>query len=220
MIKVELDNLNPNHQDFYEVRDRLVAAGKKFDRDSLRLLTYSQLNLCCIGNAATAACPTRLVQEEKVSRRERFLNMEQDEFQSSSNYLKIEQMFDDVNRAIATRNAPAWDDFNDRQKAWLKLTCIMNHVDDVPVRIKHAILLLKKASESTMPPEVCVSFMIKLRAVMTVFPGKISDGVFRDKIGDIAEDLLDFFPEEERIQCLREEVRDFQCTSDCFQVVV
>lgn len=53
---------------FNELCDELIAQGKRFDVESLKLLTYSQLSFAGIGNAGKAICNYTLVEQEKDRR--------------------------------------------------------------------------------------------------------------------------------------------------------
>lgn len=219
-MRIEVEDLGSQRRDFWEVRDELIASGQKFSEATLSHIPYSQLHLCCIGNAGAAACSQKLVQQEKQRRRERYLSMEPDEFEAATNYLKIEQMYDDVKYAIAYRHAPKWDSLNDRQKAVAKLRCICNHIDEPQQRLGEAILLLRKCSTTCLPSEVAITYMNKLKGLLTVYPGKLSDETFRAKMVDITSSINDFLPDEERVVLEREELQDFSCTSDCYRVLL
>lgn len=223
-MKIEVETLDAPRRDFYDLRKELIASGKKFDETNLRFIPYDQLHLCCIGNAGEAVCLPRLVQAEKAARRERFLHMESEEFKAAEIFLKIERMYDDVMYAIAYRNAPKWDDLKYRQRAWAKLTCLYNHVDDPFQRLGEAVLVLRKCSQPLdndgLPPDYCMNLMNKLKGLSTVFPGRLSDDGFRQKIAELAYGLLEFLPDEERTVLEKEQLQDYSCTSDCFRVLV
>lgn len=219
-MRIEIEHLGSVRRDFYALRDELLAVGRKFDTTTLAVVSYSQLHLCCIGNAGEAACTSKLVADEKTRRRGRFLSMEPEELQAAETYLKVERMHSDVLFALAQRTAPRWDELKYRQRVWLKLACLFNHVDNPQQRLGHAVLLLRKSSTSDLPTEVAITFMNKLKGLLTCYPGKISDSVFREKISDIAGSLIEFLPVEERKVLEAEQLQDFVCTSDCFRMVV
>ena len=56
------------YEPFYEIREELIAKGKRFDTESLRLISFRDLNMACIGNAGKAACSCELVEDEKKRR--------------------------------------------------------------------------------------------------------------------------------------------------------
>lgn len=222
-MKIEIESLDTPQRDFAELRRELIENNKKFDETTLRAIPYSQLNLCCIGNAGPAACSLQLVQQEKINRRERFLYMEPEEFKEAETFLKIEQMYDDVLHTIATCTAPQWEDLNACQKLWAKLTCLYNHVDNPSHRLDEILALFAQCAadpSSGLPVDVCRVYAAKLKGMASVYPGKVTNEVFREKVGEIAETLLEFMPPEERQMLEKEQLRDFTCTSDCFRVLV
>ncbi len=222
-MKIEIESLDTPRRDFSDLRRELIEQGKKFTEQTLAAIPYSQLHLCCIGNAGVASCLPRLIQQEKMNRRERFLNMEPDEFKASVTYLKIEQMYDDVMYAISRRNAPQWSTLSDRQKLWVKLTCLYNHIDNPTPRIDEVVAMFAKCAADPiggLPVDVCRVYSAKLKGMASVYPGKVTNEVFREKVGEIAETLLEFMPSEERQMLEKEQLQDFICTSDCFRVLI
>ena len=220
---VEFETLGTPHRDFTEVRNDLVKQGKKFDQITLQLIPYAQLHLCCIGTAGVAACDPELVKREKVNRRERFLSMEADEFKEAEHFLKIERMYDDVMFALTNCTAPQWDTLTDCQKLWTKLTCLYSHSDNPAQRMQEALALFALCANnpaSGLPSDVCSIYASKLRGLTSVYPGRVSDETFRDKVGEMAEALLDFMPEEHRETLEKEQLQGYSCTSDCFHVIV
>src|SRR5271163_970149 len=111
-MKIEVENLGAPRKDFQHLRDELVAQSKKFDETHLPSIPYQELILCCTGSAGEAACLPRLVRTEKESRRARFLGMQEDEFAECLNFLRVEQMDEDVNFALLQRAAPSWEDLS------------------------------------------------------------------------------------------------------------
>jgi hypothetical protein len=220
-IEIEVSMETPQ-RDFAELRRELIERGDKFNATNLCAIPYSQLHLCCIGNAASAACHPRLVQHEKANRRERFLNMEYEEFKEAERYLKIEQMYDDVMYAISKRIAPKYDSLSECQKLWVKLTCLYNHTDNPSARMQEAIALFLQCAEvpDGLPVDICKTYAGKLKGISSVYPGRISDETFREKVGEMAETVLQFLPVEERKVIEKEQLQDFSCTSDCFKVLV
>jgi len=222
-LKIEVETLDTPQRDFAEVRHELIGQGRKFDETTLQVIPYYQLYLCCIGSAGSAACSPQLVQREKTARRERFLNMEPDEFKEAETYLKIEQMYDDVMHTIANRFAPKWDDLNTCQKLWAKLTCLYNHVDNPSQRIQEVLTLFLQCAKNPhgkLPMDVCNIYAGKLKGLASAYPGKVSDEGFREKIGEMAETVLEFMLPEERKLLEKEQLQGFSCTSDCFRFFV
>ncbi len=225
-MKIEVESHGQSRRDFYDLRDDLIDQDKKFDETSLRLLSYHQLHLAAMGNAGDSACTQRLVQEEKARRRERFLAMDEAELKASERYLRTEEMWDDVILCISSKLAPRWGELTDRQRTWAKLNCLYNHIDNPQARMGEALLLLRLCSfsdtehQASLPTDVCHHYMSKLRGLMTVYPGQLSDDFFRTQIEDIRDNIRDFLPDDERAICDREQIADFQCTSDCFRVYI
>ncbi len=221
-MQIEIEALDTPIREFSELRRELIEQGRSFDEVTLRAVPYYQLPLCCIGNAGDAACSPYLVRKEKELRRERFLNMEMEEFKEAEVYLKIEQMYDDVMFAIANRIAPKYESLSDCQKLWVKLTCLYNHVDQPSERIQDTISLFHECvdnPEGLLPVDVCQQYAGKLKAVATVYPGKLSDERFREKVSEMADTVLQFMPVEQRALVEKEQLNNFSCTSDCFKVL-
>ena len=219
-MKIEIERQAPL-QDFRTLRDQLIQRNEKFTLQTLSKIPYAQLLFCCTGEAGIAACSQGLVVMERRARRRRFLDMETDELETVQKYLVVNQMDADVRYDFTYRAAPRWEDLKPRQQIWVKLNCIYNHVDHPAARLKEAILLLRTcAMVHSLPPEVAKSYMPRLRGLLTVFPGTISPELFRAKITEIAENLFDFLPPEEAAVLQREEIQNYQCTSDCYRVFV
>ena len=129
---------------------------------------------------------------------------------------------DDVMYAIACRTAPKWKDLNDAQKVVAKLTCLYNHVDNPADRMLESLNLLTRCSadpENPFPADVCTMYASKIRGMSLVFPERISDVLFRKKVAEIFESLLDFMPNQQKQVIEKEQLQDFSCTSDCFRVI-
>lgn len=52
------------YESFNKLREELIAQGKPFDLESLKLLSFGQLHLACFGNAGKAICDHKLVEQE------------------------------------------------------------------------------------------------------------------------------------------------------------
>jgi hypothetical protein len=219
-VKIEVENVAPL-ADFETLKHQHINNGTQFTTTSLARVPYEQLFLCCAGEAGAARCDRSLVVTERQGRRRRFLNMETDELEHAQRYLLINQMDEDVRTDTIHRLAPHWDDLNVRQQVWAKLNCIYNHIDNTDLRMKEAIILLRRcAEERLLPPEVAKSYMPRLRGLMTVFPGRVTDSIFRSKVLEIAESILEFLPDEEAAVMQREEIQGYSCSSDCYRVIV
>jgi len=134
----------------------------------------------------------------------------------------MEQMYEDVRFAIAYRSAPRWEELTAAAQAWAKLNCVFNHVDFPIPRLSEAVSLLSKVinEDQSMPPEAADNYRQKIKNLMSLLPNRISDGQLREKVGEFAENLLDFLNEKERSVCEREELQDYSCTSDCYRVII
>lgn len=56
------------YKPFYDMVEELIAKGKIFDAESLKLISFRDLNMACVGNAGEAACRFELVEDEKRRR--------------------------------------------------------------------------------------------------------------------------------------------------------
>lgn len=98
------------YRQFYELCEELIAQGKRFDQESLKLLSFKDIDLACIGNAGKAACNCRLAETEKKRRVDIILNMSFDDVENDKGKWKI---LDDMSiyyayyRAVAEKLMPA-----------------------------------------------------------------------------------------------------------------
>jgi hypothetical protein len=220
-LRITVESLGLPQKDFYQVKNELLLVGKKFDKETLPSIPYSQLHLCSLSSANSTICSLRLIQEEKQSRRERFIIMDRDEILQMKNYLIIERMWDDVVQERAYRVLPHWNNMNERQRVWLKLNCVFNHVDDPNQRGGEIISgLIKCGVTRLLPPEVVFSFSTKLKDLLKLYPVKIADNTLRDRISVLSDGILQFLPEEERQLIENEEIQEYSCTSDCYRVLL
>lgn len=60
--------VNKRYREFYSLRDELISQGKIFDENTLKLLSFKDLQLADIGNAGRAACSYELVVAEENNR--------------------------------------------------------------------------------------------------------------------------------------------------------
>lgn len=219
-MKIEVENIAPL-SDFYTLKSQLEAAGEKFSPATLARVPYEQLFLCCTGEAGSTRCGRDIVILERRARRRRFLGMETDELEAAQRYLVINQMTDDVTQDRVMRTAPHWDALKARQKVWAKLNCIYNHIDAPYVRLGEAILLLRDCTLThELPPDVAKHYMPRLRGLQGLYPGRITDSVFRSKIGEIAETIFEFLPDEEAQLVGFEAIQGYSCSSDCYRVIL
>jgi hypothetical protein len=217
-MQLTIDSLGEPIRGFEALRDELIGVGKKFDAESLAHIPYEKLAWCCLGLAGKAACSLNLVQEEKLLRRYRFLSMAEPEMQEVKTLLQIEQMDSDVARERTRLCAPKWEDIRLRQKAWFKLNCIANHLDNVfPRMIEVAALLGQVRDAHDLPPDFTSVQIKKIDNLTVAYPGVMSDSIFRIHIASIALEINKLMPEEEQRVCDAEVLFDYSCTSDCYR---
>ena len=100
---------------FNDVVKDLIAEGKKFDAESLKQITFSDLNLACVGNAGKAACSIELVENEVKRRIDMVANMSFEEVENDKGKWDV---LDDVSMyygyyagkvsPISIRDSPKW----------------------------------------------------------------------------------------------------------------
>jgi hypothetical protein len=220
-LKIKIDPLGTPQRDFFQVRNQLALEGRKFDFDTLPSLPYNQLSLAAIGTAGTTMCPLELVQDEKRQRRERFLSMDEEALQGMKNFLLIERMWDDILFERAYNALPHWDNLTDRQKIWLRLNCVNNHVDSPNARLTEVVGFLAKGFKAgELPLEISASFTSKLRSLLHLYPKYIDDNTFRDRITVMTANFFQFLPLDEAKQVEGEEIQGYSCTSDCYRMLL
>jgi hypothetical protein len=219
-LKIKIDPLGTPQQDFYRVKHQLALEGCKFDSATLPSLSYNQLPLACIGTAGPTMCALDLVQSEKRQRRERFLTMDEETLQGMKNYLLIERMWEDVLFERTYSILPHWDNLTDRQKIWLRLNCVNNHVDSPNARMTEVVGLLAKCLKNgELPLEISTTFTSKLRSLLQLYPKHIDDSTFRDRITVLTSHFFQFLPVDEAKQIENEEIQNYSCTSDCYRIL-
>lgn len=70
------------YKSFNEIREELIAKGKRFDVESLKLISFRDLNMACIGNAGKAACSCDLVDIERNKRVDMIISMSFEDVES------------------------------------------------------------------------------------------------------------------------------------------
>jgi|SRR5271157_3407563 len=220
-MNLEIDSLGAPIRVFEELRDELVAAGKKFDAEALSHISYDKLAFCATGLAGKAMCPLALVREEKRQRRDRFFSMSEVELRDARTLIQIEQMGEDIARERLRVRAPKWEILRPRQQVWFKLNCIMNHLDGVTERVREAITLLRLVNEThDLPEDFTKHQRRKLEVLLQVYPLSLPDSMFRAKIAEIALEIKKIMPDEEQKQCEAEVLFNYSCTSDCYRPLV
>lgn len=210
-----------SQREFYDYRDVLIREGRRFDSVSLGFLSYTQLFLASSGNAREAMCDPILVRDERRLRRARFVSLEPEALSECELFLRVQGMHEDVMAERKAHAAPRWRHLTARQKVWAKLHCLFVHVDHPHVRLYETIGLLEVASQSSdLPPEIAAQYGSKLKGLAGLYPNRLADTTFRDYVEEIRDEVREFLTEPERSICLKEEIRDYQCTSDCFRVLL
>jgi hypothetical protein len=219
-LKIKVDPLGTPQKDFYQVRNQLVLEGHRFDSNSLPIIPYNQLFLAATGVSGPAMCNLELVQEEKRQRRNRFMTMSEIELLEMKNYLRIERMWDDIIFERIYSSFPNWDSITNRQKIWLRLNCIVNHVDNPNPRLTEVTELLENCIvDGTLPFEVGEVFISKLKSLTRLYPKFIDDSTFRDRITVMTAYFFQYLPQDEAKQVEEEEVKNYRCTSDCYRIL-
>lgn len=103
------------YKPFYEITEELIAKGKRFDAESLKLISFRDLNMACVGNAGDAACSFDLVEDEKKRRVGIIVNMSFEDVESDKGKWEI---LDDISMYYAyyytkaspmsIQDAPKW----------------------------------------------------------------------------------------------------------------
>lgn len=103
------------YREFYELCDELTKNNKKFDSESLKLLSFRDLSLACVGNAGSAACDWKLIEEERNRRIEKVTNLDIGDIEKDKGKWEI---LDDMHmyyeyyktkaKSIHKKDAPKW----------------------------------------------------------------------------------------------------------------
>lgn len=217
-LLIAFDSNGLERVDFYRVREQLLRDNTQFDAAILRVIPYSQLSLCSIGNAGAARCSLDLVREEKQARRRRFEEMSPDRLHQVKRYIQSEGMFTDIHRTTTLRSCPTWDDLTLMQKLWHTLTCIHHHSDNPRERLLRAERLFFRAgNEDRLPLTAAHQFVDRMGQLLNQPPAPGRGKNFSFIVAGYAEEIMQRMPTAERTICARELVRDYRCTSDCFQ---
>jgi len=167
-----------------------------------------------------------MVRQEKARRLGRFVSLAPEDLMRSERWLKAEGMYGDVMSEIASRSSPDWERLKPRQKAIAKLLCLYNHIDDPEERILEAVELVKAAAADGVDPMLCSGLCSRLVDTGRRLLGMLEDekqrigpNEFREGVWQSMEALLDALPREEQEILLRERIRGYSCTSDCFRSV-
>lgn len=107
--------ISGRYRPFNDVVKELIAEGKKFDTESLKLISFRDLNMAGIGNAGKAACSFELIENEVKRRIDIVANMSFEEVENDKGKWEV---LDDVSMyygyyagkvsPISIRGAPKW----------------------------------------------------------------------------------------------------------------
>lgn len=92
------------YKPFYDIREDLIAKGKRFDAESLKLISFRDLNMACIGNAGKTACSCDLVEDERKRRVNIIIDMSFEEIENDKGKWEI---MDDISMYYAYYSANA-----------------------------------------------------------------------------------------------------------------
>jgi hypothetical protein len=90
------------YKPFHELTEELIANGKKFDTESLKLISFGDLVLASVGNAGKAACSSKLVEDERKIRVDAIIDRSLEEVESDKGKWEI---LDDMSMYYAYYNA-------------------------------------------------------------------------------------------------------------------
>lgn len=203
-------------ENYATIRDKLIFENQKFDTSLLKDIPYENLVLCALAPSQESGCSLKLVRDEKLLRRTRFVSMLPYDLERCNSLLNCSHMYEDVHYQIELQQGLRWSQLTSKTRAWAKLLCIYNHTDDLLPRIDESISLLRKVVD--FPEEEIQNFTQKLKTLGYLYPKRISEIEFREKIFEIIYQISRAFTEEESKQVKSMMIQDFSCTSDCFRV--
>lgn len=217
-LEVTFDSNGLKRFEFVELRDKLIGKGSQFTPAILRFVPYEQLALCATGEAEAARCSIDLVRQEKRERRRRFLHTPTHDLAAVKRYIQAEGMFSEVHYDRQLLKAVHWVSLSYLQRAWYRLTCLHNHIDDPMRRLYDARKLIFAAGDSgAIPFYTATGYLDAIDNLVERYPRELGTEDFRTMIGGYAEEVLQLMTPAEREVCLRELVSDYVCSSDCFQ---
>lgn len=107
--------VNGRYREFYSLRDELISQGNRFNENTLKLLSFKDLQLADIGNAGKAACSYDLVIAEENNRIEAIAGFTFEEIENDKgkwNILDDDSMYWAYYRSksmqIKMSEAPKW----------------------------------------------------------------------------------------------------------------
>lgn len=90
------------YEPFYELTEELIANGKRFDAETLKLVSFGDLVLASVGNAGKAACSSKLVEDERKRRVDAIIDRSLEEVENDKGKWEI---LDDMSMYYAYYNA-------------------------------------------------------------------------------------------------------------------
>lgn len=90
--------VSKRYRPFYDVREELIAKGERFDAESIKLISFRDLDMADIGNAGEAACSSDLVDNEKKRRIDIITGMSFEEIENDKGKWEI---LDDISMYYA-----------------------------------------------------------------------------------------------------------------------
>ena len=103
------------YKPFHDIVEELEAKGKRFDAESLKLISFKDMSLACVGNAGKAACSFELVEDERKRRVSIINDMSVKEVESDKGKWEV---IDDISMyyayyyakasPISIKDAPKW----------------------------------------------------------------------------------------------------------------
>lgn len=182
------------YKQFNEVTEELIVDGKRFDEESLKLISFRDLNLACVGNAGKAACSCKLVEDERKRRVDIINDMSFEEVESDKGKWEI---LDDMSMYYAYYYAKASPMSIKDAPKWKLLVEEMKNLrgDWSDGRgSKHLawiyVLIPEAEAENVVPLEWCHA--VKMNADQ--FDGYFNDGrIMRDGAMRLPEDVAKVF---------------------------
>lgn len=216
-LDIDIDPHGMIRQPFAEVRARLLAFGQIFTERDLRLLPYNEISLAAMANAGKTACTLQQVIEEKRRRRYRFLHLSPDELDKAKRYIQVEGMYSDLCAQQQMRVAPRWSTLSARAKLWFKLNCLYTHSDAPEQRLRETYpLVLECEQRGYLKPENAQRIVGTLDSVSWLYPDAMDVEVFHTTLGRLTEEVLGYLDDTDMVNCQRELIADYSCTSNCY----
>jgi len=186
--------VNKRYREFYSLRDELISQGKIFDKNTLKLLSFKDLQLADIGNAGKAACSYELVIAEENLRIKAVAGFTFEEIENDKG--KWDILDDDYmywayykskSKPIKLSDVPKWRLL---VKAMMDLRGDWSNGRDNEHLVQIYSLLPEVEAEGTVPLGWCKA--VKMNADQ--FDGEFNDGrIMRDGSLRLPEDIAKRF---------------------------